>query len=88
MDLNSGLTIYGPLGIGVVVMAYVIINLNSERKAKDLEIRALYDRIAAIQEERIKDARETRDRIGEQMEVSNRVVGLIYDKLYDVKKGA
>lgn len=70
----------GLAGLIIFVMSGVIVKQESDKKT-------LYNTINDIQETRIQDARDTRDKLGDQMEINNKTMGLIYDKLRDSKQG-
>lgn len=73
---------WGQLGLsGAVIVALATVVIKQDRD-KD----ALYKQMNSLQEQRIQDARVTRDRLGDQMEVMNKTMTLIYDKLLDSKR--
>jgi len=69
----------GLAGVIILVLAGVVLRLYNENKA-------LYEKLNSLQESRRQDAIDTRDKLGEQMEILNKTIGLIYDKLINGRR--
>lgn len=79
MNFGSPLTSWGIPGFFIVVLAGVIVYLYRDRDkwiAKYTE----------LQNARLQDAKDSRDKIVEPMELLSRTTTLIYDKLTDGKR--
>lgn len=79
--MNEVLLQYGALG--VMVIGLTIGYLKRDKDYKDA-VKQSND----IQESRLRDAKETRDKLAEQMEMHNQTISLIYEKLRDSKRGS
>lgn len=68
---------YGLAGLCITVLAAALVYIYKELKASNI-------RIDAIQEERLQDAKETRDKITESMEQQAYLSKQIYDVLINL----
>jgi hypothetical protein len=67
-------TVFGLMALIIVSLAGVVIRLYIQNSA-------LYKQIIDIQEQRVVDSRETRDRLGEPLQQIAQYTKLTYDKL-------
>lgn len=87
--IEGSLRDFGIFGTIISALVAVIIKQYYDGKASDkahaLEVKGLYEKMNLLQESRITDARETRDTLGDQMEVNNGAMKLLIQKIKETK---